>query len=275
VIKGNLRIEPDLYYVKSKTFVGKTVQSGVTWNKGLFRMRFKFPPNNNAWSTIYFFRTKANIDFVSQREKFSHDINTGVHIHSNTSFSTVEKHTSIHNMTHSFNEVSMEWTNEKIVWKLNDQHINEVNLKRLSSGNEAIDQIFKTSFRLIMALTLRREFYNDPNVNLNDIQKSYLDIDYIRVYEWRETEINTQSYPVTNNTMPTVVNLVAKNTMTFVVNPIAKNSVTVIIIPVLLVILVVLIIIAIVYWKLKMKHEINYSNSLVVYRNFPSLNEKL
>jgi cbb3-type cytochrome oxidase subunit 3 len=221
-----------------------------------------FPLNDNIWSTIYLFGNKANIDFVSQisNEKLSHDIQTGVVLHShdfqhsNKSFREVEKQTPIHNMTHSFNEVSMEWTNEKIVWKLNDQHINEVNLKRFSSGYKAIEQIFNASFRLIIALTLRQEFYNDPNVNLNDIQNSYLYIDYIRVYKWRETEINSQSYSVTNKTMPTVAN----------------NSVTTITILVLLLILVVLIIIAIVYWKLKMKHEINYSN-----RNFSLLDEKL
>ncbi len=190
-----------------------------------------FPLNDNIWSTIYLFSGKANIDFVSQisNEKLSHDIQTGVVLHTHDiktgafqhsykSFSEVEKQTPIHNMTHSFNEVSMEWTNEKIVWKLNDQHINEVNLKRFSSGNKTIDKIFNDSFRLIIALTLRQEFYIDSNFNLNDIQKSYLDIDYIKVYKWRKTEINTQSYPVTNNTMPTVENPVANNTMTSVVN---------------------------------------------------------
>jgi beta-glucanase (GH16 family) len=309
VIKGNLRIEPDLDDLKTKTFIGKTVQSKKRWSKGLFKMRFMFPLNDNIWSTIYLFGAKANIDFVSQisNEKLSHDIQTGVVLHTHDiktgdfqhsykSFREVEKQTPIHNMTHSFNEVSMEWTNEKIVWKLNDQHINEVNLKRFSSRNEIIDQIFNTSFRLIIELTLRQEFYNDSNFNLNDMQKSCLDIDYIRVYKWKETEINTQSYPVTNNTMTpvvnpvanvtmttvmnpfsnysvtTVVNPIANNTMTSVVNSSANNSVTTIIIPVLLVILVVLIIIAIVYWKLKTKHQINYN---VFYQYFPLLNEKL
>jgi beta-glucanase (GH16 family) len=139
----------------------------------------------------------------------------------------------------TFNEVSMEWTNEKIVWKLNDQLINEVYFKKLSAGNQSIEKVFNNTFTLIMAITLRQEFYNDSNFNLNNINKSYLYIDYIRVYKWTETQNNTHSYPVANNTIITVI------------------------IPVSLVILVVLIIIAIVLRKLKMipeNYKIFYNN---------------
>ncbi len=221
-----------------------------------------FPYDNNYVSTIYFFGAKANINFAKQipDEKFSHVINTGVVPHWEKSFKKEVKQTPIYNMSNSFNEVSMEWMNEKIIWKLNNQHINDVEFKKISSGNKTIEQIFKNSFKLIMALTLKEEFYNNSNLNLNNTQKPCLYIDYIRVYKWKETKINTILYPLTNNTMTTVV------------NPVANNSVTTIIISVLLVILVVLIIIAIVYWKLKMKREINYS---IVYEKFPLVNEEL
>jgi hypothetical protein len=106
----------------------------------------------------------------------------------------VEKHTPAHNMTHSFNEVSIEWNNEKILWKLNDQLINDVNLKKFSAGDESIAQIFNNTFSLIMELTLRPESYNDSNFNLsNCIKKPYLYIDYIRVYKPKETKTTTNS----------------------------------------------------------------------------------
>jgi len=220
-----------------------------------------FPYDNNYfYSTIYFFGAKADINFVKQipDEKFSHVINTGVVPHWDKSFKEEVKQTPIYNMSNSFNEVSMEWTDEKIIWKLNDQHINDVEFKKISSGNKSIEQIFNNYFRLVMALTLKQEFYNDSNFNLKNTQKSYLYIDYIRVYKWKETEFNTRSYPVANNAITTDA------------NNFSNNYVTTIIIPVSLVILVVLIIIAIIYWKLKMKHEINYS---VFYQHL--LNEKL
>jgi len=228
-----------------------------------------FPYNNYFYSTIYFFGAKADINFAKQiqDEKFAHVINTGVVSHWDKCFKEEVKQTPIYNMNNSFNEVSMEWTDEKIIWKLNNQHINDVEFKKISLGNKTIERIFNNSFRLVMALTLKQEFYKDSNFNLNDKQKPYLYIDYIRVYKWKETEINTISYPVTNSTMPTVandsvttvvnpvanntkttvVNPVANNTMPIVINFVANNSATTITIPVLLLILVVLIIIAIVY----------------------------
>ncbi len=157
-------------------------------------MRFTFPLNDSFfWSTIYFYRPEANIDFVSQRsgEKFSHDINTGVHLHPNTSFNAVEKDNLIYNLSTRFNEVSMEWNNDTIVWKLNDQLINKVDLKKLSAGNQSIERIFNNTFTLIMAITLRQEFCNDSNFNLNNINKSYLYINCIRVYKWNETDTKT------------------------------------------------------------------------------------
>jgi beta-glucanase (GH16 family) len=195
-----------------------------------------FPLNDNFfWSTIYFYRPKANIDFVSQRsgEKFSHYINTGVHINSDKKFIAVEKHNPIYNLITRFNEVSMEWTNEKIVWKLNGQLINEVDLKKLSAENESIEKIFNNTFTLIMAITLRQESYEDLNFNSNNIHKPYLYIDYIRVYKWNETKTNKDSYPF------------------------AYNTIIIVIIPVSLVILVI--IIAIVFRKLKVKPENYYT----------------
>jgi hypothetical protein len=155
-----------------------------------------FPLNDNYfWATTYLHEPNANIEFVSQipEEKFSIDLKTGIKLNSNTSFTKVEKHTPAHNMTHSFNEVSIEWNNKKILWKLNDQLINNVDLKNFSAGNESIAQIFNNRFSLIMALTLRREFYNGSNFNLSNVfqYKPYLYIDYIRVYKPKETKTIT------------------------------------------------------------------------------------
>jgi hypothetical protein len=156
-----------------------------------------FPLNDNYfWTEIYLLGPNANIEFVSQipEKKFSIDLKTGIKLNSNTSFTKVEKHTPAHNMTHSFNEVSIEWNNEKILWKLNDQLINDVNLKKFSAGDESIAQIFNNTFSLIMELTLRPESYNDSNFNLsNCIKKPYLYIDYIRVYKPKETKTTTNS----------------------------------------------------------------------------------
>ncbi len=139
----------------------------------------------------------ADIEIVDQiqEEKFSHDIYTGVILHSNTSFRKVEKHTPAHNMTHSFNEVSIEWNNKKILWKLNDQLINDVDLKKFSAGNESIAQNFNHTFRFIMAIMLRPESYNDSNFNLSNIHKPYLYIDYIKVYKPKEANNKTNSFP--------------------------------------------------------------------------------
>jgi hypothetical protein len=188
-----------------------------------------FPYNNNYfYSTIYFFGAKADINIAKQMpdENFSHVINTGIVPHWDKSFKEEVKQTPIYNMSNSFNEVSMEWTDEKIIWKLNDQHINYVEFNQISSGNKNIEQIFNNNFTLVMALTLKQEFYKDSNFNLKNIQKPYLYIDYIRIYKWKETEFNTQSYPVTNNTMTTVINPFSNNSVTTVVNPVANNTMT-------------------------------------------------
>jgi hypothetical protein len=199
--------------------------------------------NNHFYSKIYLSGDKADIILARQTldEKFSHVISAGVVPRWDKSFKEEVKLTPIYNMSSSFNEVSMEWTDEKIIWKLNNQSINDVDLQKLFSGKKADEQILY-SFRLFMALTLKREFYNDPNLNLNNTQKPCLYIDDFRVYNWKETEIpipGTISYPVANNTMTTVVNPVANNSTTTVVNDAANNSMNTIITPVLLVILVI------------------------------------
>jgi hypothetical protein len=157
-----------------------------------------FPVNDNYfWSTIYLSQLDANIELVSQipEEKFSIELKTGVRLLSNTSFRKEENHTPAYNMTHSFNEVSIEWNYEKVLWKLNDQLINDVDLKNFSGGDESIAQIFDNSFILIMALTLRPESYNDSNFNLSNIHKPHLYIDYIRFYEPKENITTTTSFP--------------------------------------------------------------------------------
>ncbi len=191
-------IEPNFDDLNSKTFVCKKVYSEIKLSKGLLKLRLMFPVNDNYfWSTIYLSGPEANIEFVSQipEEKFSIELKTGVKLHSNTSLTKVEKHTPAHNMTHSFNEVSIEWNNEKILWKLNDQLINDVDIKNFSAGDESIAQIFDNTFTLVMALTLRPESYNDSNFNLSNIHKPYLYIDYIRVYKPKETITTTTSFP--------------------------------------------------------------------------------
>jgi hypothetical protein len=267
-----LIIEPDFDAIKAKTFAVKTVQSTKRWCKGLFKIRFMFPLNDKYfWSKIYLFAAKANIEVVSQtsEERFSHDINTGVVLHtdkiktfniqhSDKSFNEIAKQIPIFNVTNSFNEISMQWTNEKIVWKLNDHNIKKVDIKNFSSGNENIEQVFNETFRLIMAITLRPEFYNDSNITLDNIKIPYFYIDYIRVYKWIGSEIKQNSFPIANKT--------ETNTHS---NSVVNNKIIIAIIPVLLVIFVLLIIIVIVFRKLKVKHENNYSNPRVVYNNFP------
>jgi hypothetical protein len=160
----------------------------------------------------------ANIEFVGQilEEKFSIDLKTGVKLHSNTSFTKVEKHTPAHNMTHSLNEVSIEWNNKKILWKLNDQLINDFDLKKFSAGNGSIAQFFNNTFIIVMALTLRPESYNDLNFNLNNINKPYLYIDYIKVYKQIETKTTTNSFPNAKKAeIEFTSNLGANNTNSF------------------------------------------------------------
>ncbi len=191
-------IEPDFDDLNSKTFVWKKVYSKIKLSKGLLKLRLMFPVNDNYfWSSIYLSTCNAYIGFVSQipEEKFSIELKTGVALYSKTNFRKEEKHTPAHNMTHSFNEVSIEWNDEKILWKLNDQLINDVDLKKFSAVDESIAQIFNDTFRLIMALTLRPESYNDSNFNLSNIHKPYLYIDYIRVYKQNETKTTTTSFP--------------------------------------------------------------------------------
>jgi hypothetical protein len=162
-----------------------------------------FPVNDNYfWSSVHLLRPEANIEFISQtpEKKFSPDIKTGVALRSNKRFEKVVYHTPAHNMTHSFNEVSIEWNNEKIVWKLNDQSINDVDLKEFSGGDESIAQIFNNTFTLAMVLTLRQESYNDSNFSIKNIHKPYLYIDYIRVYQQKETKTTTNSFPNANKT---------------------------------------------------------------------------
>jgi hypothetical protein len=144
-----LIIEPNFDDLNSKTFVCKKVYSEIKLSKGLLKLRLMFPVNDNYfWSTIYLSGPEANIEFVSQipEEKFSIELKTGVKLHSNTSFTKVENYTPAYNMTHSFNEVSIEWNNEKILWKLNDQLINDIDLKKFTAGNESIAQIFDNTF---------------------------------------------------------------------------------------------------------------------------------
>jgi hypothetical protein len=161
------------------------------------------------------FGPNAYIEIVGQieEEKFSHDIYTGVILDSNTSSRKVEKHTPAHNMTHSFNEVSIEWNNKKILWKLNDQLINDVDFKEFSAG---IAQNFNHSFRLVMDIVLRTKSYNDSNFNLSNIHKPYLYIDYIKVYKPKETSNKTNSFPNAKKTeIDLHSNLGANNTNSF------------------------------------------------------------
>jgi hypothetical protein len=198
VTNGTLIIEPNFDDLNSKTFVSKTVYSNIKLSKGLFKLGVKFPVNDNYfWSTIHLSRPDAKIEFISQtpEEKFSPEIKTGIALRSNKSFEKEEYHTPAHNMTHSFNEVSIEWNNKKILWKLNDQLINDVDLKEFSGGNESIAQIFNNTFILVMTLTLRQESYNDSNFSIKNIHKPYLYIDYIRVYKQKETKTTTNSFP--------------------------------------------------------------------------------
>jgi hypothetical protein len=142
-----------------------------------------FPVNDNYfWSSIYLSRLDIDIELVIQipEEKFSIELKTVVKLHTNTSFRKVEKHTLAHNMTHSFNEVSIEWNDEKILWKLNDQLINDVDLKKFLASNT---QIFDNTLILVMTLKLRPGSYNDSNFNLSNIHKPYLYIDYVRAYK--------------------------------------------------------------------------------------------
>jgi hypothetical protein len=185
-------------------------------------------------------------------EKFSHDIKTGVVLHEKPNKIKPEKHSPINNMTQTFNEMSMEWDNHKIIWKLNNQLINKVDLKKFSSGDQNIEQIFNKNFRLIMAITLRKEFYYSWNFNLKSLHKPYLYVDYIRVYKWNQTENNNTEF----------------------LND-RRNAIIPFIIPVSLsIFVVVLIIIAFVYWNLKMNRQINASTHYVVYDNSELIDEQ-
>jgi hypothetical protein len=217
-------------------------------------------------------------------ERFSHDIKTGVVLHEKPKRRKTEKHSPINNMTQTFNEMSMEWNNEKIVWKLNNQLINKVDLKKFSFGDQNIEQMFNENFRIIMAISLREEFYYSSNFNLKSLHKPYLYVDYIRVYKWNETENNTRNNTqdntqnntqnntenkTENNTQNNIQNNTQKNTQDYIelLND-GRNTIIPVIIPVSLVIFVViLIIIAIVYWKLKMNRKINPSTYHAVYVN--------
>ncbi len=198
-------IGPDFDYINSKTFFGKGVASRIKWSKGLFKLRFMFPLNDNYfWSSINLYSLEANIEIIGQvlEEKLSHDITTGVELHSNRSFTKFKKHTPTYNMTHRFNEVSIEWNNKKMLWKLNDHLINDIDIKEFSGGNESIAQIFNNTFNLVMRLTLDKESYIDPNFNLSNIHKPYLYIDYIRVYKQKET--TTTRKPTTTRKTTTI-----------------------------------------------------------------------
>ncbi len=258
VSNGTLIIEPDFNELTDKSFVCQTVESKIGWNKGLFKMRFMLPLNDNyVWSTIYFVGPKVFIDFISQipEEKSSHDIKTGVVLHEKPNRIKPEKHRPINNMTQTFNEMSMEWDNHKIIWKLNNQLINKVDLKKFSSGDQNIEQIFNENFRLIMAITLRKEFYYSSNFNLKSLHKPYLYVDYIIVYKWNQTENNKQ-----NNTE--------------LLND-RRNTIIPFTIPVALAIFVViLIIIAFVYRNLKMNRKINFRTHYVVYDHSELIDEQ-
>jgi len=237
VKNGTLIIGPDFDDLNSKTFDSKEVFSKIKLRKGLFKLRLMFPLNDNYFfAAIYLLGPKASIIFVSQREdeKFSHDIATGVLLNSNISFQKMEIITPAHNMTHNFNEVSIEWNNKKILWKLNDKLISHVDLKEFSAGNESIAQMFDNTFILMMGIKLRPESYNDPNFNLSNIHIPYLYIDYIRVYKQKETETTTNSIPIAKKTeIDLHSNLGANNANSFL-----NTNKT---IPLLLVILVVFI----------------------------------
>ncbi len=67
-----------------------------------------------------------------------------------------------------------------------------------------------------MALTLRPESYNDLNFNLNNINKPYLYIDYIKVYKQIETKTTTNSFPNAKKAeIEFTSNLGANNTNSF------------------------------------------------------------
>jgi hypothetical protein len=128
------------------------------------------PLNDNYfWPTIVLVGPNAVIRFISSSsdEKFSHNIETGVHLRSNINFQKLERINPAPNMTHSFNEVSMEWNKKKIIWKLNNQLINDVDLKKFSESNESIAQMFDNTFSLVMSIMLKEGSYNDFNFNFN------------------------------------------------------------------------------------------------------------
>ncbi len=195
VMNGTLIIEPDLDLVYEKKFIAAEVRSKYYWNKGLFKIRFKFPLNDNyVWSTIYFYGSEAYIDFLSQESEkaFSQIVKSGVKIGWNDE-EIQNKYIPQNNMSDNFNEVVMDWNNERIVWTINDELIHTVNLKRFFQFDDNIlyekeGQPFDKPFELVMAITMRNEFYDDINFDLKNLYNPYFHIDYIRVYQWRDSE---------------------------------------------------------------------------------------
>jgi beta-glucanase (GH16 family) len=195
VINGTLIIEPDLDLVNKKKFIAAEVRSKYCWNKGLFKIRFKFPLNDkNVWSTIYFYGSEAYIDFLSQESEkaFSQIVKSGVRIRWNNE-EIQNKYIPQNNMSDNFNEVVMDWDNERIVWTINDQFIHTVNLKRFFQFDDKIlyekeGQPFDKPFELVMAITMREEFYDHKNFDLKNLYNPYFHIDYIRVYQWRDSQ---------------------------------------------------------------------------------------
>lgn len=110
---------------------------------------------------------------------------------------------SIKNITSTFNEISMEWENQSIIWRLNEIQFHKEKFDKLlqydNSGKyyKSLGEPFNKYFYIGIEISVDPKIYTENRFDVHTWTDPYLYIDYIRVYEWNEEQMDQSDvFPV-------------------------------------------------------------------------------
>lgn len=192
---GKLYLEAHQENYKGRQYTSARISTDSTrigWEQGRFEARLKMPEGKGFWPAFWLmpindlgWPRSGEIDIMEYRGNEPHTTSGAIHfwmegcegnsVECRKFF--VEEFTQEENLSEAFHTYALEWTNEALIWYLNDQEFQRMPFSEI----EAEFNPFTGPFYIILNLAVGGDFLPNPDES-TPFPQAFI-VDYVRVYQ--------------------------------------------------------------------------------------------
>lgn len=169
-----------------------TDSTSIGWEQGRFEARLKMPEGKGFWPAFWLMPIKdlgwprsGEIDIMEYRGNEPYTTSGAIHFWKKECEKNpvecrkffVEEFTQENKLSDTFHTYSLEWTNDALIWYLDDQEYQRIPFEEI----EAEFDPFSGPFYIILNLAVGGDFLPNPDES-TEFPQAFI-VDYVRVYQ--------------------------------------------------------------------------------------------